>query len=386
MHKGLIALALGTLALGMAEFQMMGILMELAAAMDVSVARAGHFITAYASGVCVGAAAMLFMRRMRLDRLLLLLAALIVVGNGIAAASQSYYMLVGARFISGLPHGAFFGVGAIVARRLADARHQVSAVTALLSGMSVATVVGVPVGTFVCNHLGWQFAFGLVSLCGLAALISLRLWIPRIDALPDKGFKGQFSFLKNYEPWLIFGGILCAQTGLYCWYSYVEPQLVHDAGYRFADLTWLMAVGGLGMFCGNILAGVLSTRMKPSSDSAAFLTVGAVALVCIYLWGTVRWLDAVLVFVGAAALFGSGSPLQSSIVGYAKGGELLGGACIQVAYNGANAFAAWLGGAVIDATHSYSAPALAGVPLTLLGAVLIWTLYMLHERKHGAPV
>lgn len=144
MNKGLFALALGTFALGIAEFLMMGILSNIAASMDVSVTQAGHFISAYATGVCFGAPTLLFARKLPLKKLMAILAAVITIGNLGAALAPSYWTFLAARFVSGLPHGAYFGVGAIVARKLAAPGKEVSAVSLMIAGMTVATLVGVP--------------------------------------------------------------------------------------------------------------------------------------------------------------------------------------------------------------------------------------------------
>lgn len=380
MNKGLFALAMGTFALGITEFLIMGILVVLAGDMGVSVAKAGDFITAYASGVCVGAVLMLLFRKMPLKKMVLMLAAVIVVGNAFTAVAPNYWFMVCSRFASGLPHGAFFGVGAIVARRLALPGHEVSAVSYMIAGMTVATVVGVPLGTFITNHFSWRFAFALVSLSGILTFCAVHKWIPQLEALPDHGFKNQFRFLRTLPPWLIFGGVIFAQIGLYCWYSYIDPQLTLVAGFSARDLSWLMVLAGLGMFAGNLVAGRLSDRFKPSAVAAGVMVCGIAVLVLIFFFFHIKWLAVPLMICGTAALFASGSPLQSSIVGYSRGGELLGGACIQIAYNGGNAIAAQIGALVIDSGFGYQYVSVPGVPLVALGAAIIYILYFKYER------
>lgn len=372
---------MGTFSLGISEFLMMGILVELAGAMDVSVSRAGHFIASYAAGVCVGAPAMLLFRRMSLSRMLMYLAGLIALGNLLAAFAFDYWSLCAARFVSGLPHGAYFGVGAIVARRLAKPGQEVMAVSLMIAGMTVATLGGVPLGTFISTFLSWRVAFLIVAVSGVVTLLSIRRFVPFTPALPDKGFKDQFRFLKTLPPWLIFGGVLSGQLGLYCWYSYIDPQLTLVAGFSAADLTWLMVLAGFGMFVGNLVSGKMGEYLKPSAVSASVLATGIPILLAFYLFGDIKWAAVVLLFIGTMSLFGSGSPLQSSIVGYARGGELLGGACIQIAYNAGNAIAASVGGAVINYTHSYSAVCLSGIPFAALGTLLIFILYWRYERN-----
>ena len=263
MNKALFALSLGTFALGIAEFVIMGILSNIADSLGITVSTAGNLISAYASGVCLGALALLRVRRFPLSRIMILLAATICVGNILAAASPGYYTLLVARFISGLPHGAYFGVGAIVARKLARPGREVQAVALMIAGMTVANLVGVPLGTWLANMLSWRLAFLAAGISGGATYVLLRLWMPRIDPLPDNGLRGQFRFLRTLPPWLIFGGIFIGQTGIYCWYSYIDPMLTQVTGFRPDDLSWLMLVSGIGMFIGNLLAGRLAIRYKP---------------------------------------------------------------------------------------------------------------------------
>ncbi|MCM1484146.1 MAG: MFS transporter [Muribaculaceae bacterium] len=380
MKKSIMALALGTFALGMAEFQMMGILTALSGDLGISVAKGGHLISAYAAGVCVGAPALIWLRKMPLKRVILLLSMLIVVGNLLATLSGGFAMLMVGRFISGLPHGAYFGVGAIVARKLADKGKEVMAVSLMIAGMTVATLIGVPIGTFLSTYVTWRMAFLLVTVSGVATLIAVRRCVPDVGSLPDTGFKGQFRFLRTLPPWLIFGGVIFGQIGLYCWYSYIDPLLLNVTGFGEGALSWLMIVAGAGMFAGNLVAGRVAVRHKPSAVAACIMGIGAIVLAMVYFFGQIQWLMVMLLFVGTASLFGSGSPLQSSIVGYSKGGEMLGGTCIQIAYNAGNAIAAAIGSSVIAAGGGYREPSLIGIPIVLVGCVLLTVLYIRNER------
>lgn len=380
MNKGLFALAMGTFALGISEFLMMGILSSLAQDMGVSVSEAGAFISAYASGVCCGAPLLLFARRLRLKSIMLTLACVIAFGNLMASLAPGYWTFFAARFVSGLPHGAYFGVGAIVARRLARPGEEVSAVSFMIAGMTVATVGGVPLATFITNAFTWRVAFVIVAVAGVLTALAIRRWVPQVAGLPDMGFKGQFRFLKTLPPWLIFGGVILGQIGFYCWYSYIDPQLVDVAHFGVADLSWLMVLAGMGMFVGNLVAGKLADHYKPSAVAASVEALGIPVMILFYFLCPYKLAAVVLMVLGTAILFGSGSPLQSSIVGYARGGEMLGAACIQIAYNAGNAIAAWIGGAVIAQGYGYTAPAIVGLPLIVVGSGMLWVLYKRYER------
>ena len=380
MKKSLIALSLGTFALGIAEFVMMGILSPIAHDLDVSIVKAGHLISAYALGVSFGAPILLVLRRMPLRKLLLLLACVIAVGNCLAAFSVNYWMLLASRFCSGLPHGAYFGVGAIVARRLADPGRQVEAVSIMIAGMTVATLVGVPFGTFLTDLVSWRLPFFIVALSGIATFMAIRHEVPDVGKIADNGFKGQFHFLKHLAPWLILGGVFFGQTGIYCWYSYVEPLMTSVAHFTTSNMTWIMVVAGLGMFVGNLAAARWADRTAPGLVAAIIEGSMVFILLAIFMFSYIPWLAVALMFLGTAGLFGSGGPLQSLIVVYSKGGELLGAASIQVCYNVGNAVAALLGGVSIGAGMGYTSVALDGIPFVVVGSILLFVFYNRYER------
>ena len=196
MKKSLIALAFGTLGLGIAEFVMMGILPDVAKDLNISIPAAGHFISAYALGVCVGAPILTLARKHPLKRILLVLVALIMLGNICAAMAPNYWVLLLARFISGLPHGAYFGVGSIVAEKVADKGKGSEAVSIMIAGMTIANLFGVPLGTSLSTMLSWRFTFLLVGAWGVVILYYIWRWVPNVEGLKDTGFKGQFRFLK----------------------------------------------------------------------------------------------------------------------------------------------------------------------------------------------
>ena len=260
MKKSLVALAFGTLALGIAEFVMMAILPYVAGDLHVSIATAGHLISAYALGVCVGAPALIFARRLPLKRILLILVCLMIAGNLCAAVAPGYGVLMLARFVSGLPHGAYFGVGSIVAEKLADEGKGAEAVSIMIAGMTVANLFGVPLGTTLSEVLSWRATFLLVGCWGLVVLLFVWRWVPQVGGLPDTGFKGQFRFFRKKAPWLLLGATLLGNGGVFCWYSYINPLLTRVAGFPAAGVSALMVLAGFGMFAGNLAAGRYGMR------------------------------------------------------------------------------------------------------------------------------
>lgn len=381
MNKSLIALAICTFALGITEFGMMGILGDVARGVDVSIVKAGHLISAYSTGVAVGAPALVLLRKMPLKRVLLLLAAIITAGNTLTALAPGYVTLLCARFLAGLPHGAFFGVGAIVCTELAANGKGASAVAVMVGGMTVANMVGVPLATFMSNLLSWRMAFAIVAISAAIGLVAIRCWVPVLKPLPDSGrMRDQFHFLRHAAPWLIYCGVFFGQASVYCWLSYIDPIMTKVTGFATGDMSWIMIVVGFGMVAGNLAAGKLADRFGASLTCGWLAVLSMVLMPAIYLCVHLKWASIILAFLAPAVLFGIGGPLQYIIVRFAKGGEMLGGAGIQIAFNVSNAMSAALGGMMISMGLGYASPALAGFPLAAISAA---ALFILH-RRYGA--
>lgn len=380
MKKSLIALAFGTLGLGIAEFTMMGILPYVARDLNISIPVAGHFISAYALGVCAGAPMLIVARKRPLKHILLVLMALMLVGNLGAAMAPDYWLLLAARFISGLPHGAYFGVASIVAGKLADEGKSSEAVSIMIAGMTVANLFGVPLGTSLSHMLSWRVTFLLVGCWGLIVLYYIWRWIPVIEGLKDTGFKGQFRFLKTSAPWLILGATALGNGGVFCWYSYITPLLTNVSGFSAESVTALMVLAGFGMVVGNLVSGRLSDRYTPGKVGTVVQGMICFLLLMIFFLSPNPWCSAILMALCTAGLFAVSSPEQVLIIRVAPGGEMLGGACVQIAFNLGNAIGAYVGGLALSGGYRY--PALAGVPFALVGFVLFSVFYKKFQAKY----
>lgn len=380
MKKSLVALAFGTLALGIAEFVMMGILPDVARSLGVSIPDAGHLISAYALGVCCGAPMLVVAHKYPLKNILLFLACIILLGSTLAALSVNYWMLLASRFISGLPHGAYFGVASIVAVRLADERHKTGAVSIMVAGMTVANLFGVPLATGLSSQVSWRFPFILVIFVSLIVLYYIWEWVPGVGALPDKGFRHQFAFLKTGAPWLILLATMFANGGIFCWYSYISPLMTQEGGFSVDALPALMIAAGFGMVAGNLISGRLCDRHRPGHVVAWTQCIAMVALLIIFMLADFGWLSAALMIVCTGCLFAVSSPQQFLILKYAPGGELLGGASIQMAFNMGNALGAFCGGLPIAAGLPPRYAALVGVPFELLGLAACLLFCRKYER------
>lgn len=371
--KSLLSLSLGTFALGMAEFSMMGILPDVAVSLNISIAQTGHFIAAYAIGVCCGAWLLVLSYRLPPKTILLSLSALIAIGNILAALSPGYMTLLVARFISGLPHGAYFGIGSIVATKLAPPGRSAQAVALMIAGMTVANLIGVPVGTWLSLHLSWRLVFTLVAVVAIILVFTLRHFIPQMDRLPDTGILGQFRFLKSAAPWLILAATMFGNGGIFCWFSYISPLLTQVSGFSGNQVSLLMVLAGAGMVAGNWCGGRLADRYTPGQVAAGLQGLAAAALLLIFLFASNSWLSAILMCVCTFCLFAVSAPQQLLLLRHSPGGALLGAASVQMAFNLGNAIGSYNGGLAISHHWEYQYPALLGVPLTLIGcACLLW--------------
>lgn len=360
---------MGTLVLGITEFVMMAILPNVAHSLGISIPTAGHLISAYAIGVTVGAPLLVFAHRFRPKAILLFLCTLMLIGAAVSVVAPNYWVLLAARFISGLPHGAYFGVASIVAVRLADERHKTSAVATMAAGMTFANLLAVPLASSLCELLSWRFPFVIAIACAATVIYFIWRWVPSIEALPNNGFKGQFRFLRHRAPWLVLLATMFGNGGIFCWYSYVAPVLTQDSGFAPALLPMLMMAAGGGMVAGNLISGRLSDRYSPERVGTCVQLCAAVALAGIFFMAQYGWLSAALTIVCTACLFALSGPEQYLILKHAPGGEMLGGACVQMAFNLGNAMGAFFGGLPIDQGLAPRHGALVGIPLCLAGFV-----------------
>lgn len=218
-------------------------------------------------------------------------------------------------------------------------------------------------------------------LLGLLTLYMIYRWVPNVEALPNNGMKAQFRFLRNLAPWLIIAATFLGSAGMLSWFSYISPLLQMEGGFSASSISLLMILAGGGMVVGNLTSGPLSDRFKPGRITSCYLVLAASSLLLTFFFSAYAWAIAVLMFFTCVSLFGVGSPEQYLIVKHSEGGEMLGGCCIQAAFNSGNALGALLGGIPISLGMGYNYPALIGVPLTLGGAIC---LYIFHRRFEGS--
>ncbi len=387
MKKSLLPLALGTFGLGMAEFVMMSILPYVAKDMAVSIPAAGHLISAYALGVCVGAPLMLLIaRKFPLKTVLFFLIAIYAMGNAFAGLSHNYWVMMTMRFVSGLPHGAFFGVGSIVAEKLADKGKSARAVAFMVSGMTVANLIGIPLGAYICNHFSWRYIFYITGIWGSLNLVALLKWMPSIPPLPNDGFRRQFRFLKNPEPWYILLATGLGNCGIFCYYCYISPLMTDMSGFQLDDITWIMVISGVSMVIGNILGGKLSDKFSSAGVVQLAYTMAAIALIIIFFLPHISIISITMMSVATCCLFMVGAPNQLLVIQNSRGGEMMGAAFIQVAFNLGNALGSYSGGLSIDYKIGVNYASIIGTGYLIIAVLFVSLLVKRQKRVQTIPV
>jgi DHA1 family inner membrane transport protein len=383
MPLALLALAVGAFGIGTTEFVMMGLLPDVADDLHISIPTAGHLVSAYALGVVMGAPLLAAVTaRMPRRTVLIGLMALFIAGNAASAFAPDHHWLLVARFVSGLPHGAFFGVGAVVATGMVAPERKARSVSLMFLGLTVANVVGVPVATLMGQQFGWRATFLGVSAIGLAAIASLALLIPhdRLSAASHTGLRGELAALKSLPVWLALGTTVAGFGALFSAYSYITPMLTDSAGFAEGSVTLLLALFGVGATIGNLLGGRLADHAMRGTLFAGLASLVLVLALFPVLMAT-EWSAALAVVLLGVAAFVTGSPLQLMVMEKASSAPSLASSANQAAFNLANAGGAWIGGLALAAGFGATSPAVAGAALAVLGLAVAGTASAVDRRR-----
>lgn len=376
----LLPLALGTFGLGLTEYVMMGILPDTALAMKVSIPQAGSFISMYALGVVAGAVLLVVIARTKpLKTILLWLMSIFTIANLATAFVGNYHLFCAIRFIAGLPHGAFFGVGAISAGRLCEHGRENQAVATMVAGMTVANLLGIPFGTFISHNLSWRLTFLLIGLFGFVIVYSIIKLIPYLKPLPDNGFRGQFNFLKSIGPWLLIIAVIMGNGGIFCWYSYINPLLVKVSGIMPKYVSIVMVLAGAGMCIGNFLGGKLSDKFSPALVAGMTQLTACIALLLIFFFASNPIASIILMCVCTGCLFAVSAPQQVLLIENARGGEMLGASFSQISFNLGNAIGAFVGALPVKYGLGYQYTAIPGAFFAFIGFVMLFYFYRKYQ-------
>ena len=377
VHLAGLALAVGGFGIGTGEFGIMGLLPDVAGDIGVSIPLAGHVISAYAVGVVVGAPVIAVLAA-RLPRRMLLLALMtaFAAGNFASALASDYGWLVVLRFLTGLPHGAYFGVASLVAADMAQPNQRARAVGRVMLGLTVATLLGVPLATSLGQTLGWRAAFAAVGAIGSLAILLIWRFIPAVSADAEASPLRELGALRRLQVWLTLGIGAIGSGGMFAVYSYITPMLVDVAGIRESIVPFVLCVFGTGMIIGNVVGSRLA-------DSALLPTIGGVLI-----WNAI--VLGLLIFTAGHAwlavinvlLIGTGfahvPALQTRLMDVAADAQTLAAALNHSAFNVANALGAWVGGLTIAAGYGWTSTGWVGT-LFALGGVGVFTMSLLSD-------
>ncbi|TYC49750.1 MFS transporter [Rhodobacterales bacterium] len=360
MPLSLYALTAGAFGIGVTEFVIMGLLLEVSADFGVSIAAAGLLISGYALGVVVGAPVLTVATgRWPRKSVLLVLMAIFVAGNAACALAPSFGFLMAARGLTALAHGTFFGVGSVVATRLVGADRKASAIAVMFTGLTVATILGVPLGTWIGQHFGWRATFWAVTLIGIAALAIIAFLVPLAGGPEEEGdWRTDLRAILRRPVQLALMTTVLGYAGVFAVFTYIAPLLTRISGFEASAVSPILLVFGAGLVAGNLIGGHLADR---SVLGAVYGTLAALAAVLGLMGPGLQNPVAAIALVGllGVAGFATVAPLQMWVLSRAEGaGQTLASSFNIAAFNLGNAIGAFAGGAVID-----RGPGLAFVPI-----------------------
>ncbi|MCX5209020.1 MFS transporter [Kitasatospora sp. NBC_00240] len=386
MPLALLALAIGAFGIGTTEFVIMGLLPEVAGDFGVSIPTAGWLVTGYALGVLVGAPLMTALgTRVSRKRMLMLLMGLFIAGNLLSAVAPVFGVMIAGRLVASLAHGAFFGIGAVVAADLVAPSRKAGAIALMFTGLTVANVVGVPLGTYVGQAAGWRTTFFLVAALGVIGLAGIARLVPEIPRPQGVRLRHELAAFRNVQVLLAMGMTVLGFGGVFAAITYISPMMTEVAGFADSSVTWLLVLFGLGMVGGNLLGGKLADRaLMP----LLYVTLGSLALVLALFTVTAhnRFAAAVTITLIGALGFAAVPPLQKRVLDQAAGAPTLASAVNIGAFNLGNALAALIGGMVISAGFGWTAPNWVGAALAASALLLALVSGALERRGTTHPV
>ncbi|MFD3590782.1 MFS transporter [Streptomyces sp. NPDC058683] len=383
MPLALLARAVGAFGVGTTEFVIMGLLPEVADDFGVSIPTAGFLATGYALGVMVGAPLMTALgTRVPRKRMLMLLMGLFVVGNLLSAVAPVFAVMLIGRVVASLAHGAFFGIGTVVAAELVVPEKRARSIALMFTGLTVANVVGVPLGTFVGQSAGWRVTFTIVRALGVVGLAGVARLVPDLPRPEGVHLRHEVAALKNVQVLLAMAMTVLGFGGVFAAVTYIASLMTDVAGYADGSVTWLLVLFGLGMVAGNLIGGrYADCALMP----LLYVSLGALGIVLGLFTVTAhhKILAAITITLVGALGFAAVPPLQKRVLDHASGAPTLASAVNVGAFNLGNALAAWLGGIVISAGLGYTAPSAVGA-LLAAGALALAVLAAALERRAPA--
>ncbi|MBZ9645040.1 MFS transporter [Streptomyces sp. PSKA30] len=384
MPLALLALAIGAFGIGTTEFVIMGVLPEVAGDFGVSIPTAGWLVTGYALGVLIGAPLLTVMgTKVSRKKMLMFLMVLFIAGNVLSAVAPVFGVMLIGRVIASLAHGAFFGIGSVVAADLVAPEKKASAISLMFMGLTIATTVGVPLGTYIGQSAGWRVTFAIVAALGVVGFLGVAKLVPEMGKPEGVRVRSEFAAFRNVQVWLAMAMTVLGYGGVFAAITYITPMMTDVAGYSAGAVTWLLVLFGIGMFLGNLLGGKFADRaLMPM----LFTTLAALTVALLLFTATAhnKILAAITLTLIGALGFATVPPLQKWVLDQASAAPTLASAANIGAFNLGNALAAWLGGVVISAGLGYTAPNWVGALLAGTALLLAFLAAYLDRRTRTA--
>jgi DHA1 family arabinose polymer transporter-like MFS transporter len=383
IDKRIIPLAIGGLGIGTTEFTVMGLLPDIAKTLQITIPETGHLISAYALGVVIGAPLLIgYSVKFPPKKVLIALMVIFTIFNALSAIASDYTTMLIIRFMSGLPHGAFFGVGTVVAARMAGKGKEAFYISLMFTGLTVANLAMVPLVTYIGHTFHWRWYFAIVAVIGLFALLFLKLWLPPLERNEDTHFLEELKFLKGKQSWLVLMITAIGFGGLFTWFSYITPLMTVVAGIKTSQMAYVMILAGAGMVVGNLAGGFLSDKLGPEKTCSLLLFLMMVSLGGVFFLSEYQTISLVLTFICGALSMSVAAPINIMMMKAAPKSEMMAAAFMQAAFNIANAMGAFFGGIPLERGLPYNYPSLVGVGMTFIGLLIsIRYMYLYRSRK-----
>ncbi|MCD1118240.1 MFS transporter [Chryseobacterium turcicum] len=378
--KRILPLAIGGLAIGTTEFTIMGLLPDIAQTLKITIPQAGHLIAAYALGVVIGAPILIgYSVKFPPKKVLLVLMVIFTIFNALSAIAPDYNSMLIIRFLSGLPHGAFFGVGTVVASRMAGKGKEALYISLMFTGLTVANLAMVPLVTYIGHAFHWRWYFAIVGVIGIATLLALKLWLPAMEKKEDSHFLEELKFLKGKQSWLVLMITAIGFGGLFTWFSYITPLMTVVSKIESSYMAYVMILAGAGMVVGNLAGGFLSDKLGPEKTCSLLLFLMMISLAGVFFLSHYQNVSLVLTFICGALSMSVAAPINIMMMKAAPKSEMMAAAFMQAAFNIANAMGAFFGGIPLEHGLPYNYPSLVGVGMTLIGLIISLIYFYLYR-------
>ena len=371
MPLGLLALALGGFGIGLTEFVIMGLLPDVASDFQVTDAAAGWLITGYALGVVVGALGLTAaVTRLPRKHVLVSLMILFIAGNFLSAIAPDYTSMMIGRIVAALCHGAFFGIGSVVAANMVEKHKQAGAIAIMFTGLTAANVLGVPFGTFLGQNFGWRSTFWAITVIGIVALVGLITLVPNVRLTEVPSLRRELGAFRSLQVWLSLLVTIFGFGGMFGAFTYIAYTLTEVSGFAESSVPWLLVLFGVGLFLGNMIGGKAADRNVDRTLLAILTGLVVVLVVFASTAGNQVVTIASLLFMGGFG-FATVPGLQTRIMSYASTAPTLASSSNIGAFNLGNALGAWIGGLTISAGLGYTSSIWAGAALTVVALVVM---------------